>query len=125
MTWLDVLQAIRDVLDVRLFEIGGTSVTVSSLVTFVLIVIVSFWISWLVQRIIGRGMLRGGLSERSTVALVQRGIHYLVLVAGVAVALQTIGISLTTVFITLIATSAVKRSGCSSIACHVTMAPQS
>ena len=98
MTWLDVLQAIRDVLDVRLFEVGGTSVTVSSVVTFVLIVIATFWVSWLVQRIVGRGMLRGGLSERSTVALVQRGIHYLILLAGVAVALQMIGISLTTVF---------------------------
>jgi len=98
MTWLDALQAIRDVLDVRLFEVGGTSVTVSSVVTFVLIVIATFWVSWLVQRIVGRGMLRGGLSERSTVALVQRGIHYLILLAGVAVALQMIGISLTTVF---------------------------
>jgi small-conductance mechanosensitive channel len=98
MTWVDVLQAIRDVLDIRLFEIGGTAVTVSSVVTFVLIVVATFWISWLFQRIVGRGMLRGGLSERSTVALVQRGLHYLILLAGLAVALQTIGISLTTVF---------------------------
>jgi small-conductance mechanosensitive channel len=98
MTWVDVLEAIRRVLDVRLFEIGETSVTVSSVATFVVLVIVTFWISTLIQRLVGRGMTRGGFSERSTVALVQRGLHYLVLLAGVAVALQTIGISLTTVF---------------------------
>jgi small-conductance mechanosensitive channel len=98
MTWVDVLQAIRGVLDVRLFEIGETTVTVSSVVTFILIVIATLWISRLIQRVIGRGMERGGFKERATVALVQRGIHYVVLLAGVAVALQTIGISLTTVF---------------------------
>lgn len=98
MTWVDVLQAIRGVLDVRLFEIGETTVTVSSVATFIVIVILTFWISTLIQRLIGRGMVRGGLIERSTIALVQRGMHYLVLLAGVAVALQTIGISLTTVF---------------------------
>jgi small-conductance mechanosensitive channel len=98
MSWVDLLQAIRGVLDVRLLEIGETTVTVSSVATFVVIVIATFWISRLVQRIVGRGMERGGFSQRSTVALVQRGIHYLVLLAGVAVALQTIGISLTTVF---------------------------
>ena len=98
MTWVDVLQAIRRVLDVRLFEIGETSVTVSSVATFIVLVILTFWISGLIQRLLGRGMERGGFRERSTVALVQRGTHYLVLLAGVAVALQTIGISLTTVF---------------------------
>jgi len=98
MTWVDVLQAIRGVLDVRLFEIGGTTVTVASVATFVVLVIVTFWVSLLIQRVVGRGMERSGLSARSTIALVQRGIHYLVLLAGVAVALQTIGISLTTVF---------------------------
>ena len=98
MTWVDVLQAIRGVLDFRLFEIGGTTVTVASVATFVVLVILTFWVSALLQRLIGRGMARGGLRERSTVTLVQRGTHYVVLLAGVAVALQTIGISLATVF---------------------------
>jgi small-conductance mechanosensitive channel len=98
MSWVDVLEAIRGVLDVRLFAIGETPVTVSSVVTFVLIVILAFWMSKLLQRVVGRAMERSGLSERSTVTLVQRGLHYLVLLSGVAVALQTIGVSLTTVF---------------------------
>jgi potassium-dependent mechanosensitive channel len=98
MSWVDVLEAIRSVLDIRLFEIGGTAVTVSSVATFVVLVIVTFWVSWIAQRIIARSLERGGFAERATVALVKRGVHYLVLIVGVAVALQTIGISLATVF---------------------------
>lgn len=98
MTWTDILQAIRAVLDTRLFEVGGTTVTVASVVTFVVIVIATFWISKLIQRLVGRVLVHGGAHQRGTVALIQRGLHYLVLVSGVAVALQTVGISLTTVF---------------------------
>ncbi len=98
MSWVDILQAIQRVLDVRLFEIGDTTVTVSSVATFIVIVIVTFWVSRLVQKVLEGAMVRGGLGERATVGLVQRGVHYLILIAGVAVALQTIGISLTTVF---------------------------
>ena len=98
MSWVDVLEAIRGVLDIRLFMIGDTPVTVSSVVTFFAIIIISVWMSRMIQRLVGRGMERGGLSVRSTVALVQRAIHYLLVLVGVAVALQVIGISLTTVF---------------------------
>ena len=98
MSWVDVLEAIRGVLDIRLFVIGETPVTVSSVVTFFAIIIIAVWLSRVVQRLVGRGMERGGLSVRSTVALVQRAIHYLLVLVGVAVALQVIGISLTTVF---------------------------
>jgi len=98
MTWTDLLQAIRAVLETRLFEIGGTNVTVASVATFVIIVIVTFWISKLIQRLIGRMLVHGGAAHQGTIALIQRGLHYLVLLSGVAVALQTVGISLTTVF---------------------------
>ncbi len=98
MTWTDILQGIRSVLETRLFEIGGTNVTVASVATFVIIVIATFWISKLIQRLVGRMLAHGAAAQQGTVALVQRGLHYLVLLSGVAVALQTVGISLTTVF---------------------------
>ena len=98
MTWVDFISAVQRVLDVRLFEVGGTTVTVASVVTFVVLVIATFWFSKLVQRVVGRMLDRGGVRERATIALVQRALHYVVLIAGVAVAFQTVGISLTTVF---------------------------
>jgi small-conductance mechanosensitive channel len=98
MTWVDFMSAIQQVLDVRLFEVGGTTVTVASVVTFVVLVIATFWVSKLVQGIVGGMLARGGVKEQGTVLLIQRGLHYLVIIAGVAVALQTIGISLATAF---------------------------
>jgi len=112
MTWVDFIAAIQQILDVRLFEVGGTSVTVASVVTFAVLVIATFWVSKLVQGIVGGMLARGGVKEQGTVLLVQRGLHYLVLVAGVAVALQTIGISLATAF----AAGAVVAVGVSSLA---------
>jgi len=43
-------------------------------------------------------MARGGLSKPGTVGTTQRLLHYVVMIIGLAVALQTIGISLATVF---------------------------
>jgi small-conductance mechanosensitive channel len=90
--------AIRRILDVRLFEVGGTSVTVSSVATFALIVVATFWISRALQRFVARAMTRGGVREAGSIALVGRVLHYFVLVSGIAVALQTVGVGLTTVF---------------------------
>jgi small-conductance mechanosensitive channel len=98
MSWVDFVSAVQQILDVRLFEVGGTTVTVASVATFVLLVIVTFWVSKVAQSFVGRMLFRGGVREQGTLLLIQRGLHYLVLVAGVAVALQTIGISLATAF---------------------------
>lgn len=98
MTWVDIVSAVQRILDVRLFEVGGTDVTVASVATFVLLVVLTFWVSRFVQGVLRRTLTRGGVTHQGTVLLVQRGFHYLVLVAGVAVALQTIGISLATAF---------------------------
>ncbi|MDH3208025.1 MAG: mechanosensitive ion channel [Gemmatimonadota bacterium] len=98
MSWVDFVSGLRQLLDVRLFEVSGTSVTVASVVTFVVLIVVTFWVSKLVQQVVGRMLARGGVKELGTVQLIQRGLHYLVLVGGVAVALQTIGISLAAAF---------------------------
>jgi small-conductance mechanosensitive channel len=95
---MDFASTLRDFLDVRLFEVGGTAVTVASIGTFVLIVVGSLWVSRVLKGLVGRATRRGGVSEQETVLLVQRAVHYLVLITGVAVALHVIGINLATVF---------------------------
>lgn len=93
-----IASVLRDWLSVRLFDVGETSVTVASVLTFFLVVLTTLWISRVVQRVTQRLLERGGVQQEGTIATVRRLGHYLVLVAGVAVALQTIGISLTSVF---------------------------
>ena len=90
--------AIREGLDFRIVEIGGTTVTGASVVTFLIILLVSLWISRAVQRLATRLMTRGGLSEEKTLATTRRLLHYAVLIVGFGVALQSVGISLATVF---------------------------
>ena len=94
----EFLQSIRDAADIRLFEIGGTQVTIASVVTFGIIVVVTFWVSWLVPRVVTRAMLRAGLQDPGSRAMVRRLINYLMLLIGFAIGLQTVGISLASVF---------------------------
>ena len=92
------MSTLRDWLDIRLFEVGGTPVTGASVVTFLVIVLISFWISRVLQRVLERVLRRGGLAGKDTLATSRRLLHYAVLIIGFGVALQSIGISLATLF---------------------------
>lgn len=98
MTVSDIVSNIREWLAFRLFEVGGTVVTGASVVTFILIVLASFWVSRVVQRIVVGLMHRSRLSHEGTVATTRRLLHYAVMLLGVGVALQSVGISLASVF---------------------------
>lgn len=82
----------------QLFEIAGTPVTIITLLTFILIVVLTFWGSRLVQRAIERGLALRGVKDRGTVGATQRLTHYLILMVGLGVGLQTVGINLSALF---------------------------
>jgi small-conductance mechanosensitive channel len=91
-------ETVRTFFSTTLFEIGGSPVTIASLVTVLLILVGTAWISRIIQRLVGRGLRRSGFTEEGTITTILRLLHYVVLIAGGAVALQVIGISLTSVF---------------------------
>ncbi len=84
--------------DVRLFEIAGTPITVATVVLFVLIVLASFWISWVIQRAIAKAVRLRGVTDEGTIAAMRRLAHYLVLLIGISIGLQTIGVHLGALF---------------------------
>ena len=98
MSWRNIISTFRDFADQRLFDVGGTAVTVASLVTFVLIMLVTWWISSIVRRVAARTLVRGGITETGTVATIKRLLHYVVLLVGLGIALQTVGINLASLF---------------------------
>lgn len=98
MNLQEVVSTIRAWLDVRIVEFGGTVITGASVVTFLLIMMLSIWVSRILQRVATRVLTRGGLTQEGTLATSRRLLHYAVLVVGLGVALQSIGISLATVF---------------------------
>jgi len=95
MSLNEVLLLIRSVLEARLFSIGDSVVTVSTILTMIVIVGISVWVSKVLRRTMSRVMGRHGGRSVGTISTL---VHYLVLVIGLAAALQTAGIDLTALF---------------------------
>lgn len=97
MSWTDFFSSVRSVMSTRLFEIGGTSVTVSTLAVVLLVILFTFITSVAVRRGTKRALMRRSVHE-GTIAAINGLVHYLVLVIGLSVGLQTLGINLTALF---------------------------
>lgn len=82
--------------DLQLFQVAGTPVTVATLVTVALVLVATLVFSRLAQRGATRLLRRRGLRDEGTVAAVVRLLHYTIVVVGVGVAVETIGIDLST-----------------------------
>jgi len=98
MTW-DSMQSWASEWLVRpLFSLAGTEVTLLSLVTFVAILLVTLVISWTVKRSVERALgVRLGEREGTRDAIL-RLVHYVVLLIGFGIALQTVGINMNALF---------------------------
>lgn len=89
-----ILDPIRMRFDVPLFVVGGSTVTVASVVSFVVFIALAFVASALLQRTMERAYRRRGLDEGVRHAL-NRLLHYLVVGVGTFFALDNLGISVT------------------------------
>lgn len=90
--------AIAEFLDIHLFYVAGTSVTLATIILLALILAGTAWFSHLTQRALRRLMGRRGITDEGTIELTNRLIHYLVMGVGLAIALHTIGINLAALF---------------------------
>jgi small-conductance mechanosensitive channel len=91
------LQDFLDMLDFRLFTIGETAVTVSTIVTMIVIVAVSYVVSKVIQKTVG-GIVAARGGKPATVGTITTALHYVILIVGVTIALQAAGIDLTALF---------------------------
>ena len=98
MTMQEVLARVSEVLDVELFHMGSTSLTIGTLLTAVLVVLLSFWLSWLIRRAILLFLKERSVPEQGSMAVTARLVHYTIIFLGFAIALGTLGIELTAVF---------------------------
>lgn len=92
--WSDILLSIKEAMHFELFRLNNTSVTPASLLMFALVVFAFFILS----RILNRGILRRVLRKLQIDDGIQytmtRVSHYLVMIVGVIVAFQFVGINL-------------------------------
>ncbi|MDX1705811.1 mechanosensitive ion channel family protein [Pseudidiomarina sp.] len=82
-------------LETELFSAGETAVTYGSIVKFLLIVIVTYIVSRLIQNALGRFADYRGTMTQSSVYALKRITHYLIMVIGFLIAVASIGIDLT------------------------------
>ena len=98
---MKVLEQVRQTygqFDIPLFEISGTTVTVATLIGFALVVIVTFVVAGLVQAGVTRAFSKKGQEDQGTTAVVSRLVRYLVLIGGLGIAVDTLGLNLTALF---------------------------
>ncbi len=96
-----VFGILRDFLQVQLFKLGETYVTVLSLVLFLAVLLAFLLFSRLVvHRVLGRVLARFRIEEGVRYTLL-RLVHYLVLVVGALVAFQFVGIDLSGLVVVL------------------------
>lgn len=76
------------------FTIAGTPVSPMTIVAFALIVLVTFWLSRLAQRGTTRALEYRGVTDRGTIGLVSRIVSYVIVLLGLGMGLQTMGVNL-------------------------------
>ncbi len=81
-----------------LFTIAGTPVTPTTLIVFALILLATGGASHVAQRGARRAFALRGVSDVGTVGIATRLVHYAVVLIGLGVALQTVGVDLGALF---------------------------
>lgn len=98
MTWSEFFSRLDSLANTPLFTLAGTQVTAASILVFLLILMVSVWVSRILRRITETWLRARGVEEEGTISTAKRLLHYAVILLGLGVGIQTIGIQLGTVF---------------------------
>lgn len=87
----------RDVLNFTLFQVADTTITISTLIAVAIVMVVTVLLSRAIRRSAERALHRRG-GRGADVATFAALLHYLVLLGGFGLAVETIGIDLTGLF---------------------------
>jgi potassium-dependent mechanosensitive channel len=94
VTATDLLHSAQSGLAVHLFTVGGTRITIGTIVAVVLILLAGVWGSRLVRSAIRRAFKLRGVTDAGTTLMVQRLANYSIMAVAIMSAFQTIGIDL-------------------------------
>lgn len=95
----EIMKTGASVMNIKLFDIGSTPISLMTLITMVVVVIGAYLTSRVLQAAARRALARRGVStEHGGLGALGRLVHYVVMLVGVGVALQTGGIELGALF---------------------------
>lgn len=92
LTWLN------EFLQTRLFTISDTPVNVATVITFLVIVLITFLASKVLRRALESYFRRRGVTDEGTIHVTSRLLHFVVMALGLGIAIHTIGINLAALF---------------------------
>lgn len=85
-------------LKLEILTVGGNPVTVGNVLLTVIIIALTLWGSSLVQAAARKAFSHRGVTNQGTIGVTNRLIHYLVLLIGFGIALETVGFKLSGLF---------------------------
>jgi potassium-dependent mechanosensitive channel len=93
-----VAESGKAMLNSELFTVAGTPVSITTLIMVLLVLLVAWLISTLLRGAVIKAMKARDVGDTTTEVLVRRLVHYFVMAVGFAVALDTVGVSLSALF---------------------------
>ncbi len=88
----------HSVLSTELFRLGGSPVSLATLLIVAVLVAIAFIVSWAVRAAVQRGLKMRGIQTDRGVGTGLKILHYTIVFVGIAIAMQTAGIKLTALF---------------------------
>ncbi len=98
MSLPSIPEQIARVLHATLFDLGKTPVTLSSLLVFLLMLVGSVWLARLAKIATRRALRHRQSISPGTARVIGRLVQYIVLVVGLAIAIETLGVDLAALF---------------------------
>jgi len=98
MSWSNFVAGAGRILHFKLFAIGSTTVTLKVVLTVIVILLIASVVSRGLRRGLQRAFQHWGQQAESSVASINRLVHYAVLLVGLGIALQTAGFNLNALF---------------------------
>ena len=94
----EVAGYIHEVITFEIFTLGETPVTPMLIALVGFMVILTWWLSGVLQRWVERAFKTRGVTDLGTTDVVKRLLHYAVMAVGLGIALDTLGVSLGALF---------------------------
>lgn len=88
----------KSVLDIRLFELGGTPVSLATVIILSVVALLSWRLSRLIERGVAAGLRQRKMQDEGSIRAIARLSYYVVIGIGLTIALQTAGFNLSAVF---------------------------
>ncbi len=89
---------VHRILNFTIFEVSGTPITLTTVIVAGFLIVLTWWVSNLLQRALDRTFRARGVTDIGTMQITKRLLHYGVMAIGLSIAITQVGINLNALF---------------------------